>query len=196
MMEICETIGELPAGYAEIPIAFEVRSVFEPVPVDRGIGGITLREVAVGESYIKDYDGTADGGPDRWADRFNIASWCFITAEVNGHLVGGGAVGVGNRSLGAPEGRADVAVLWDIRVQPDRRGAGVGKSIFEAAAEWARRGGCVQIQAETQNVNVGACKFYAKLGCELATIDRYAYWADWAAPETRDEVMLKWVLAF
>ncbi len=191
MIEIRQTIGELPAGYAGIPISFEVRSVLEPESIARGLEGIVLRERVVEKVWVKDYDGTTDGGPERWSERFDTTKWCFLTAEEDGRLVGGSVVDVGNPATGAPAGRSDVAVLWDIRVRPACRGAGVGTRTFEAAADWARRCDCVQLQAETQNVNVVACKFYANLGCELATIDRYAYWADWAAPETRDEIMLK-----
>ena len=30
-------------------------------------------------------------------------------------------------------------------------------------------------QIETQNVNVGACRFYAAMGCQLGAVSRFAY---------------------
>lgn len=83
----------------------------------------------------------------------------------------------------------DVAVLWDIRMDPGFQGFGTRRALFESAAVWAREQDCVHLQAETQNVS--ACRFYARMGCRLRTFDRFAYWADAAL---RDEVMLVWVL--
>ena len=192
MIQVHQTIGELPAGYAEIPIAFEVRTRLEPTLPEGGMGGIVLREVDVEEPYTKNYDELPGGSPEKWADRSVISKWCFFTAENSGPLVGGVAVEVGSPAIGAPEGRQDVAVVWDIRVCPECRGSGIGSRLFEAAAEWARGRGCVHLQAETQNVNVPACRFYEKMGCELGGIDRFAYWA---VPEVRGEIMMVWVLA-
>ena len=39
---------------------------------------------------------------------------------------------------------------------------------------------------ETQNVNVPACRLYARLGCVLGAIHRHAY------PSLPDEVQLLW----
>jgi ribosomal protein S18 acetylase RimI-like enzyme len=66
-------------------------------------------------------------------------------------------------------------VLWDIRVSPQERGAGIGSALFRAAGNWARARGCRHLEIETQNVNVPACRFYRKMGCTLGAIDRFAY---------------------
>ena len=83
-------------------------------------------------------------------------------------------------------GRDDVAVLWDIRVSPRERGAGIGSALFRAAGDWARARGCRWLKIETQNVNVSACRFYQKMGCTLGAIDRFAY------PGQPAEVQLLW----
>jgi hypothetical protein len=44
----------------------------------------------------------------------------------------------------------------------------------------------VQLEVETQNNNVAACRFYAAMGCELRSIDRLAY------PDLPDEAQLVW----
>jgi GNAT superfamily N-acetyltransferase len=90
-----------------------------------------------------------------------------------------------------PFEREDVAALWDIRVHPDERRRGIGSKLFEYAADWARRKGCRQLKIETQSVNVPACRFYAKQGCQLGAIHRYGYAG---CPDVAHEVMLLWYL--
>lgn len=84
------------------------------------------------------------------------------------------------------EGATDMAVLWDIRVQPEERSSGIGSALFGAAVEWSRGRSNRTLKVETQNVNVPACHFYARMGCELGVVDRHAY------PELPGEVQLLW----
>jgi len=89
------------------------------------------------------------------------------------------------------EERDDLSVLWDIRVQPERRGNGNGKALFSKACEWSSKSHYRQLKIETQNINLAACHFYRKMGCELGTINRFAYWQD---PDIPHEIMLNWYL--
>ena len=89
------------------------------------------------------------------------------------------------------KGRKDLAVLWDIRVHPDFQRNGIGTKLFNYAAKWSREKGCRQLKIETQNVNVPACRFYAKQGCRLGVINRYAYAGH---PKVGHEVMFIWYL--
>jgi GNAT superfamily N-acetyltransferase len=66
------------------------------------------------------------------------------------------------------------------------RGGGVGSLLFGAVEDWARRRGCAQLKIETQNINVPACHFYARMACTLGSIDRHAY------PELPEETQLVW----
>jgi GNAT superfamily N-acetyltransferase len=84
------------------------------------------------------------------------------------------------------EGRDDLAVLWDIRVSPEARGRGVGAALFRAAERWAKARGCLHLRVETQNINVAACRFYARQGCVLRAVNRHAY------AELPDEIQLLW----
>ena len=84
------------------------------------------------------------------------------------------------------EGRRDLSVLWDIRVAPNARGRGVGSALFERVEAWALAQGCRQLKVETQNINVPACGFYARHGCELRAIHHAAY------PELPEEIQLLW----
>lgn len=84
------------------------------------------------------------------------------------------------------EGRTDLAVLWDIRVVPAARGQGVGSALFRAAESWAAANGCSRLKIETQNINVPACRFYARHGCVLEAAHRGIY------PNLPDEIQRLW----
>jgi GNAT superfamily N-acetyltransferase len=84
------------------------------------------------------------------------------------------------------EDRQDTAVLWDIRVAAEARRQGVGAALFRAVEKWAVAHGCRLLKVETQNINVPACRFYAKQGCVLGAIHRFAY------PEFPNETQLLW----
>jgi ribosomal protein S18 acetylase RimI-like enzyme len=92
----------------------------------------------------------------------------------------------GTEGLDMLEGRTDMTVLWDIRVDPDLRRSGLGCSLFLAAEAWARSRGCRRLKLETQNINVPACRFYAGQGFVLGSIRRFAY------AEFPDEIQLLW----
>ena len=51
----------------------------------------------------------------------------------------------------------------------------MGDALFRRAASWAKERGCGMLTIETQNNNVPACGFYVAQGCELASINRFAY---------------------
>ncbi len=51
---------------------------------------------------------------------------------------------------------------------------------------WAVLRGWRQLKIETQNTNVGACRFYERQGCRLRTINRAA------CPDLPDEIQLLW----
>jgi GNAT superfamily N-acetyltransferase len=171
--------------YARVPISFQVLRMLDVTPIDGGFGGFTLSERAVAVPYVKDYDAD-DAGPARWPERFDLSNWGLLVARIDGRLVGGAAVAFDTPGLMMLEGRRDLAVLWDIRVAPEVRGQGVGAALFHAAEAWAAARGCQQLKVETQNINLPACRFYARQGCVLGAIHRFAY------PELPHEVQLLW----
>lgn len=176
-------MGEMDE-YAHIPIAFEVRSVLEIEVRDEGP---RMHERAVDAPWVKDYD-AGEERPQRWPRRFDVSNWRVFRARSGGRLVGGAVVAWDTPGVDMLEGRRDLAVLWDIRVLTGARGHGVGTALFRAAEAWARERGCRQLKIETQNINVPACRFYARKGCELGAIDRFAY------PALPDETQLLWYL--
>lgn len=172
--------------YAEIPIAYEVHSIFDVVPVDGGLGGLSLAHRLLEVPWTKDYDADPVSHPARWGERFDLSHWQFLMAREAGRPVGAGAVVHGASDIKMLEGRRDLAVLWDLRVSPGMRSRGVGSALFRAASAWATEQGARQLEVETQNVNVPACRFYARQGCTLGAIRRFAY------PRLPDEVQLLW----
>jgi ribosomal protein S18 acetylase RimI-like enzyme len=172
--------------YATIPIAFVVDRILEVTPADGGMGGLAFAEAAVAAPYAKDYDAIKGEGPARWADHFDTSNWALMCARKDGTRAGGAVIAWSTPGVHMLEGRDDIAVLWDIRVAPAQRGAGVGSALFRASESWARARGCDWLKIETQNINIAACRFYRKMGCALRAIDRFAY------PELPDEVQLLW----
>ena len=185
MRQEAVTPGAL-AEHARVSIAFVVDQILEVTLADCGLGGMSLAETPVAGPYVKDYDAIAGEGPTRWAERFDLSNWGLISAWRDGMRVGGAAIAFRAPDVYMIGGRDDVAVLWDIRVAPGQRGAGVGSALFTAVVGWAGARGGRWLKVETQNVNTAACRFYRKMGCTLGAIDRFAY------PTLPGEVQLLW----
>ena len=185
-LEITEEPTSTLADYAQIPIAFETREVFDVVAEQQGLGGLLLRAKALDVPYAKDYDGDPLSHPSRWATIFDVTSWGVLAARRDGRPVGGAVVAWDSPGLDMLEGRHDLAVLWDLRVAADARRTGVGAALFRAAEGWALARGVRTLKVETQNINVPACRFYAGQGCTLGAINRFAY------PALPHETQLLW----
>jgi GNAT superfamily N-acetyltransferase len=170
--------------YARIPIIFEVNAVLDvgDRPDD---GGFILTEHRIKKPYLKDYDAIAET-PTEWVRRFDTSKWGLMIARIDDQCVGGVTVAYDTPGLDMLEGRSDLAVLWDIRVAPARRRRGVGASLFAAAEAWSVTNACRHLKVETQNINVAACRFYARHGCVLRAVHPGVY------PECPDEVQLLW----
>lgn len=174
--------------YARVPISFEVRSILDVEAPGRGLGGLIMQERSLAAPYVKDYD-AGDGGPAQWASRFDLARWGFFSARSGRRWIGAAAIVFDTAGLHMLAGRRDLAVLWDLRIAAEARRHGVGSALFQTAERWAATRGCLQLKVETQNINVPACRFYARMGCVLGGIDRFAY------PDLPDEAQLLWYKA-
>jgi GNAT superfamily N-acetyltransferase len=144
---------------------------------------LSARQVAV--PYLKDYDAVSDR-PTEWSQRFDISKWAFFAAFAAGQRVGGVAIAYDTPDLDMLEGRIDLAVLWDIRVDRPHRRRGVGTALVAAAASWAFRNGCRQLKVETQNTNVAACRFYTREGFVVRSARHGVY------SEQPAEIQLLW----
>ena len=172
------------AEYALLPIAFHVGQVLDVTA--RAEGGLALSARRLEIPYVKDYDAVDGEGPLHWSRRFDVSNWGLFTARVAGSRVGGATVAFDTPGLTMLEGRRDLSVLWDIRVAPNARGKGIGSALFERVEAWARARSCRQLKVETQNINLPACGFYARHGCELRAVHHAAY------PELPEEIQLLW----
>lgn len=193
-VEIARIGADQLCRYQRVPIYFRVDSQLRVEPLEGGLGGLRLVEERVDPPYVKDYDavlGGSDESPAHWPELFNVSRWGFFLAIARGQDIGGAAVAFDTPGVNMLEARSDLAVLWDIRVHPDERRHGIGSLLFQGAADWARLQGCRQLKVETQNVNVRACRFYARQGCHLGSIDRYGYAG---CPDVAHEAMLLWYL--
>jgi ribosomal protein S18 acetylase RimI-like enzyme len=174
------------AEYGSVSSRFLVRSVLEVRPLHNGLGGWSVTERLLAMPYEKDYD--VAGHPTRWAGKFDLSNWVIFAAyEVGGaERLGGAVLAHRTPDVHMLEGRDDLAVLWDIRVQPAVRGRGVGKHLFAALVNAARERQCRWLKIETQNTNVAACRFYASQGCQLRGVHPGVY------AEFPDEIQLLW----
>ncbi len=184
-LRLTEESQDCLASYAEIPIAFTVTSLIQVALIDSGLAGFTIREEPVATPYLKDYDAVDSERPLGW-QRGDLTNWGFIGAFQEGRRVGGTVVAWKTDGVDMLEGRSDLAVLWDIRVAPDVRGEGIGGFLYQHAEQWAVRHGCGTLKIETQNVNVPACRFYARHGCHLGAVQLHAY------DEFPEEVQMLW----
>jgi streptothricin acetyltransferase len=85
------------------------------------------------------------------------------------------------------------AWIEDIRVENKFRRRGIGKALLAQGEIWAQQKGFPGIMLETQDSNVGACRFYEKYGFVLGGFDTYLYRA---ATRYREEIALFWYLVF
>jgi len=181
---LTEEPGSWLPHYGAVRSRFRVESRLVAEPT--GTGGFTLREEPVAKPWWKDYDVAAGGGPATWGQYFDLRRWGFLAAWIGDRLVGCAAVVTDAPELFLLEGRRDLAMLWDLRVEAELRGTGIGRALLEDAARWARQRGARELRIETQDINVRACRFYERMGCWLERVTPRAY------TEFPDEVQFLW----
>ena len=174
-LDIIEETADILETYSSIPISFQVRSVIEVKPLKNCQIGCEFRLKQLDDPYEKDYDDSIDDRPIHWSRKWDVSNWGFFSAFDGIKRIGGAVVTYRTAGVNMLEGRDDISALWDIRVAPDYRRSGIGSELFSAAKQFSLDRRCEFMKVETQNINVPACRFYAKKGCELGTINRYAY---------------------
>jgi GNAT superfamily N-acetyltransferase len=184
-IKIIEETADALHEYEKVSIAFRVESRFRVELFDGGLGGIKLTEEPV-TPYIKDYDEYENYRPANWPKRFDISNWGILSAFDGKIRVGGAAIAWNTPEVNMLEDSEDLACLWDLRVRPEYRNKGVGHELFARTLRWSKTRECHLLMVETQNTNVPACRFYARQGCELGAINRFAY------PEILNETQLLW----
>jgi ribosomal protein S18 acetylase RimI-like enzyme len=182
MLEIREEIPSLEAlaHYAAVPISFFGHSRFQVI---QNGDKWNLSEETVPE-FFKDYD-TLER-PIDWFTRFDMSKWIIFSAFQNDVRIGSLIVAFNTPGVYMLEGRTDLALLWDIRIATEFRNRGIGSLLFEKAVMWSMERGCTELKVETQDINVAACRFYAKMGFQLRTIRHNQY------PGLPDEIQFLW----
>lgn len=170
--------------YAAVRIAFEVAEVLD---LDTATPGTQtgFRTLPVAAPTVKDYDAIPGNHPSDWRRRYAVEDWLIFTAHESDRPEPsiGGIIVAGDAAL-LPEPTA--LLLWDLRVEPAFRHGGIGRRLLAAAEAAVRARGATSLYAETQDINVGACRFYARHGFVLESITREAY------PELPGEARLVW----
>lgn len=185
-IEIIEEAPDILPEYEKIPISFSVETYFRIELSEKGLGGLKLIEEKIEKPFIKDYDAFEEERPSRLSERFDISNWGILSAFDGQRRIGGAVIAWNTPGVFMLEERDDLVCLWDVRVSPEYRGKHTGHRLFDRVMAWARRRNCRLLKVETQNINVPACNFYVRQGCELGVINRYVY------PEFMNETQLIW----
>ncbi|MFU1798727.1 GNAT family N-acetyltransferase [Paenibacillus azoreducens] len=67
------------------------------------------------------------------------------------------------------------ALIEDIAVAKEWRQKGIGSALMEKAVDWAKQNKFIGLMLETQDVNVSACRFYAKNSFIIGAVDNMLY---------------------
>ena len=170
--------------YSSISIEFKVESEYKLKWSNNGLGGVKFVEESV-STHWKDYDSKYDN-PSLLIDKFNLSNWCIVSAFDRERRIGGAIIVYDTDGINMLEGKDDLSVIWDIRIDKEYRGKGIGSKIIDRCVEWAKSKECTRVKIETQNNNVGACEFYVSQGAKLSNFNRYYY------KEHPDEVQFIW----
>jgi ribosomal protein S18 acetylase RimI-like enzyme len=122
-------------------------------------------------SYSKNY-------PPTQIDSTSIVFFAYDHGQLAGQII-------------AHENWNRFAFIDDLTVDRQFRKRGIGRALMARIVDWAKSRQLAGIMIETQNNNVGACKFYERLGFRLAGFDSMLYKA--INPDT-EEIALYWYL--
>lgn len=66
-------------------------------------------------------------------------------------------------------------LIEDIGVSKNARNKGIGTKLLEAAVQWAKQNRHIGLMLETQDVNLAACRFYARNNFVIGGVDTMLY---------------------
>lgn len=85
------------------------------------------------------------------------------------------------------------AYVEDIKVAQKYRRHGIGRLLMDKVKNWAQDNRMAGMMLETQNNNVGACKFYERYGFFIGGFDKYVYKG---INQLSDEIAIYWYFTF
>ena len=112
----------------------------------------------------------------------NVTEMCFPDENYDFEAMSQDHVFVGAYDGGACVGLAILRedffkymYLYDLKVNQDCRGQGVGRLLIGACKELAVQRGYRGLYTQGQDNNLGACRFYLKTGFEIGGINTHVY---------------------
>ena len=157
--------------YDSIEMKVTVQEIYEVRIED--LSGISFHKTAV-EPYVKDF--THWEQYSRWKTEFDISDWHFYIAFDEDRPIGAATLCHNTPQIHMLDGREDLGVLWDIRVDSMYKHHGIGQCLFDMVKEKAKILGLKQLKIECQNNNIPSVDFYFKQGAHLGAINKYAYY--------------------
>ena len=70
---------------------------------------------------------------------------------------------------------AKIYILYDLYVDADKRGTGLGEALMNVAKEWAISNGAARLDLLTEHSNIIGQSLYEKLGYKKTNEDLFAY---------------------
>lgn len=146
--------------------------------LDRALFAHFIRRQEVHDCWRREGEGwviRADPFVDDWSEAdYEVLLRCLRDTVVKGGFLHGAFVGGALKGFvavvpglfGGEEGYLDLAA---IHVSQDLRGRGIGRTLFHAAADWARAQGAKKLYLSAHSA-VESQAFYAKLGCVDARV--------------------------
>ena len=112
----------------------------------------------------------------------NVTEMCFPDEDYDFEAMSKDSVFVGAYDGGKCVGLAILQqafmrymYLYDLKVDPDCRGQGVGRLLIETCREVAARQGYQGLYTQGQDNNLGACRFYLNNGFVIGGLDTHVY---------------------
>jgi ribosomal protein S18 acetylase RimI-like enzyme len=174
--------------YDSIPMIVNIESIYKIQKNDGGIKSIDFIETKT-LPYTKDF--AKYQIISELYKEFDLTNWAFFVAFINDVPIGGACIVYNTNNVSMLDGRKDISVLWDIRVNGKYQNFGIGTELMKMCIHWSRERKLKYIKIESQNNNVKACNFYRKLGANIGSINEFAYWFD---EDIKNEVQINWYL--
>ena len=119
--------------YSTISIAFWIQKTLKIDPSKNGLQGIPFQESSTDYSVCKNYDQLPQNSPLDWEKVFDTKKWHIVLTYIEEKPVAGGIIIHNSPEIQMLGLRKDLAVLWDIRVNEEYRGMGIGRALFQLA---------------------------------------------------------------